>query len=187
MFLARLSLVVSAVTTVAAGMATVVALGWALKAAESPKAESTRVAPADKAGAVTDHYGDPLPQGTVARLGSIRFRGGDRPVNAMRFSPDGQTLLTVSEDFLLRLWETKTGRLLHEVLPRSGSTLARPGIAFSPDGKQIALSGSERAAGDKPGYDPIRFVVDSSTGKEVIRLPMRDRDGDLALAFSLDG
>ena len=121
MFLARLSLVVAALTTAAAGMATAVALGWTPTAAESPKADSTRAGPVDKAGAAKDRYGDPLPEGTVARLGSIRFRGGDRPVNAMRFSPDGQTLLTVSQDFLLRLWETKTGRLLHQVLPGSGS------------------------------------------------------------------
>ena len=121
MFLARLSLVVAALTTAAAGMATAVALGWTPTAAESPKADSMRSGPVDKAGAAKDRYGDPLPEGTVARLGSIRFRGGDRPVNAMRFSPDGQTLLTVSQDFLVRLWETKTGRLLHEVLPGSGS------------------------------------------------------------------
>ena len=43
MFLARLSLVVAALTTAAAGMATAVALGWTPTAAESPKADSTQV------------------------------------------------------------------------------------------------------------------------------------------------
>ncbi len=186
MFLARLSLVVAALTTVAAGMAAAVALGWSPTAAESPTADSTRAGPVDKAGADKDRYGDPLPEGTVARLGSIRFRGGDRPVNAMRFSPDGQTLLTVSQDFLVRLWETKTGRLIHQVLPGSGSASSSVGIAFSPDGKRIALSGSERADGDKPGYDPVRLVVDATTGKEVSRLPVKDRGIDLGLAFTPD-
>ncbi len=187
LFLARLSFVVAALTTAAAGMATAVALDWAPTAAESPKADSTQAGPADKAGAVKDRFGDPLPEGAVARLGSIRFRGGDRPVNAMRFSPDGQTLLTVSQDFLLRIWETKTGRLLHQVLPGTGSASSSVGIAFSPDGKQIALSGMERAGGDKPGSEPVRLVVDATTGKEVSRLPVTDRDSDLALAFTSDG
>ncbi len=187
MFLARLSLVVAALTTAAAGMATAVALGWPPTAAESPKADSTRAGPADKAGAAKDRFGDPLPEGTVARLGSIRFRGGDRPVSAMRFSPDGQTLVTVSRDWLLRLWETKTGRLLHEVLPGSGSASSSVGIAFSPDGKQIALSGMERAGGDKPGYEPVRLVVDATSGREMRRLPATDRDVILALDFTPDG
>ncbi len=187
MFLSRLSLVVAAVTTAAAAMATAVALGWASTAAESPKAESMRSGPVDKAGAARDRYGDPLPEGTVARLGSNRFRGGDQPVNTMRFSPDGQTLLTVSQDFLVRLWETRTGRLLHEFLAGSGSAAGSVGIVFSPDGKQIALSGMERPAGDKPGYDLVLLVVDATTGKEVRRLPVRDRNSDLALAFTPDG
>jgi WD40 repeat protein len=134
-----------------------------------------------------DRYGDPLPEGAVARLGSIRFRGGDRPVSAMRFSPDGQTLLTVSQNWLLRLWETKTGRLLHEVLPGSGCDSVPIGIAFSPDGQRIALTGIERGGGDKTGNDPVRLVVDAATGKEVRRLPATDRDVILAMAYMPDG
>jgi RNA polymerase sigma factor (sigma-70 family) len=187
MFLARLSLVAAALTTAAAGMATAVALGWSPTAAESPKADLTRAGPVDKAAAARDQYGDPLPEGTVARLGSSRFRGGDRPVDAMRFSPDGQTLLTVSQDFLVRLWETKTGRLLHEVLPGFRSFSSPVGIAFSPDGKHIALSGSQPTKADPPGYDPVRLVVDATSGKEVGRLPVTDHNVDLGLAFTPDG
>ncbi len=133
----------AALTTAAAGMATAVALGLTTTAAES---RESRFDPgrAGGAGQARPRIGTAIrfPKGTVARLGSIRFRGGDRPVDAMRFSPDGQTLLTVSQNWLLRLWETKTGRLLHEVLPGSGSDSVPIGIAFSPDGQQIALSGS---------------------------------------------
>jgi RNA polymerase sigma factor (sigma-70 family) len=186
MFLARLSLVAAALTTAALGTATAVALGWSSTAAESPKADSAPAGPVGKAAAAKDRFGDPLPEGAVARLGSIRFRGGDRPVNAMRFSPDGQTLLTVSEDFLVRVWETKSGRLLHQFLAGSGRAFSRVGIAFSPDGKQIAFSGLERP-GDEPAYYSVRLVVDAATGKEVRRLPVRARDSDLALAFTPDG
>ncbi len=187
MFLARLGLVVAAVTMAAAGMVTAIALAWTPMSAESRRARSTMAGRADRAGAAEDRFGDPLPEGTVARLGSIRFRGGDRPVNALRFSPDGHDILTVSQDFLVRLWETKTGRLLREFLPGSGSASSQVGIAFSPDGKQIALSGTERAAGDKPGYDPVRLVVNAATGKELSRLPVRTGESDLALAFTPDG
>jgi RNA polymerase sigma factor (sigma-70 family) len=190
MFLARLGLVVAALMTAAAGMVTAIALGLPTMVAESPRADSPGAGPDDPAGVATvstDRYGDPLPEGTVARLGTVRFRGGDRPVSAMRFSPDGQTLLTVSQDFLLRLWETKTGRLLHEVLPGFRSVSSPVGIAFSPDGKQIALSGSRRNDGDAPGYEPVRLVVDATSGKEVRRLPLAHGEVDLALAFTPDG
>ena len=149
LILQHIRLVVAAASLAGAGMATAVALGWTPAAGQSPKADATRAGLAAQAGAARDRYGDPIPEGAVARLGSIRFRGGDRPVSAMRFSTDGQTLLTVSQDFLLRRWETRTGRLLHEVLPGSGSASSQVGIAFSPDGKRIALTGSERAGGDE--------------------------------------
>lgn len=187
MFLARLCLVVAALATAMAGVATSVALGLPPTAVEFPKAGSTRAGPADEAGAARDRYGDLVPEDAVTRLGSTRFRGGGWSVDAMRFAPDGQTLITVSEDFVLRLWETKTGRLLHQALLGPGSVAGRPGIAFSPDGKQIALSGMQRAAGGKPGYDPVRLVVDAATGNEVSRLPARINDSDLALAFTPDG
>jgi RNA polymerase sigma factor (sigma-70 family) len=189
MFLARLTLIVTALTAAAAGMVTAVALGLSTTAAEPPRADSTRAGPDDPGGAAavtTDRYGDPLPEGTVARLGTIRFRAGDGPVNALRFSADGQTLLTVTTDLTQRLWETKTGRLLREIRPGSSSIESRT-IAFSPDGTQIALSGSQRTDGDPPGYELIRLVVDATTGKEMRRLPPTDRDGDHALAFTPDG
>jgi RNA polymerase sigma factor (sigma-70 family) len=186
MFLARVGFVVAALTTAAVGTATVASLVRTPAAAESQKADPTTAGPVARVGVAKDGSGDPLADGTIARLGSIRFRGGNQRVDALRFSPDGQTLVTVSRDFLIRLWETKTGRLLHEVLAGSGSVSSSPSIAFSPDGKQIALSGSERAGGDKPGYDPVRLVVDAGTGREVGRLPARPGDIDLDLAFTSD-
>ncbi len=191
MFLARLTLVAVALTTAAAGMVTAVALGWTTTAAGPPRAGSPRSGPADPGGVAAapaeDRYGDPLPDGAVARLGSIRFSGGDRPVGAMQFSPDGKTLLTVSQNWLLRLWETRTGRLLHEVLPGSGTDSAPVGIAFSPDGQQIALSGSRRTQGDVVDFQWVRLVVDATSGKEVRRLLATDRDVNHTLAFTPDG
>src|SRR6516165_1444920 len=67
------------------------------------------------AAAGQDRYGDPLPEGAVARLGSVRFRSPDGEVSGLHFSADGKTLLTVGRDANLRPWETSTGRLLREV------------------------------------------------------------------------
>jgi RNA polymerase sigma factor (sigma-70 family) len=200
MFLARLTLIVAALMTTAAGTITAVALSSSTKATESPKVDAPRAGPDARVGARVDgvgvggvaaaadkdRYGDPLPEGTVARLGSVQFRARDGAVKALRFSPDGQALLTVGEGSILRLWETKTGRLLNEVRPGPSSIYVHS-VAFSPDGQQIALSGSRRTDGDPPGYELIRLLVDATSGKEVRRLPVADRDGEHALAFTPDG
>ena len=59
-------------------------------------------------------------------------------VNALAFSPDGQTALTGSEDKTARLWDVKTGQPRGAVLKHEGVVNA---VAFSRDG-QTALTGS---------------------------------------------
>jgi WD40 repeat protein len=136
------------------------------------------------AAADRDLYGDPLPDGAVARLGTVRFRGPDGSVIGLRFSADGQTLLTVSDDATLRLWETTTGRMEREVRP---DPLYVRTVAFSPDGKLMALNGSQRTDGDVPGFQHVRRLVDTASGKVVGRLSLSDRDSDHDLAFTPDG
>lgn len=131
-----------------------------------------------------DRSGDPLPDGVVARLGSVRFRGRDGGVHDLRFSADGKTLLTLDSGACLRLWETSTGRRLSDV--RLGSLSVRT-VAISPNGKQIALSGSKRSKNDPPRYEEVRRLLDATSGEEVRRLSSKERDGDYALAFTPDG
>jgi hypothetical protein len=52
-------------------------------------------APVRAEGPRLDRYGDPLPEGAVARFGSGRLRhpGGD--ATAIAFSPDGKSVVTV--------------------------------------------------------------------------------------------
>lgn len=55
-----------------------------------------------------DRYGDPLPDGAVARLGTVRFRH-EPEIIAMRFSNDGTAVQTVGYDRTVRSWDVKTG------------------------------------------------------------------------------
>jgi WD40 repeat protein len=81
--------------------------------------------------AKTDAFGDPLPAGAVARMGSIRFRDGLR---GMAFGPEGKTL-TTGTGRSLRFWDARTGKLVREVPVASWGQ-----VHASPDGKLLATS-----------------------------------------------
>ncbi len=102
----------------------------------------------------TDQYGRPLPEGTVARLGTVRAgREGDR-VSAVSFAPDGKTLASGGEDGIVRLWDTTTSKEIR----RFGEHPRKVGaVAFTPDGKTL-LSGS---------HDGIVMVWEAATGHEI--------------------
>ncbi len=63
-----------------------------------------------------DAFGDPLPPGAVARLGSMRFRTADFPKH-LAISPDGKQIVSTAHFHHVRLaiWEADTGRLIREV------------------------------------------------------------------------
>jgi WD40 repeat protein len=65
-------------------------------------------------------------------------------VDGFALSPDGFTLLTVSQlSKTVARWELPTGRPLGSVLPHPGSVRA---VAFSRDGRNILTGGEDRAA-----------------------------------------
>src|SRR5207249_4215687 len=73
----------------------------------------------------TDRFGDPLPPGAVARLGTVRWRAGHNVVAAV-YRPDGKTLLTVSQDYVVSVWEVATGRELRRFDVGGGKLVADP-------------------------------------------------------------
>jgi WD40 repeat protein len=87
-----------------------------------------------------DFYGDPLPEGAIARLGTVRFRCAES-VKEVAFSADGKLLATVASHSKQRsviLWDRPTGRKLREIPVRSIWVQAH--LRFSPDGKRLYSS-----------------------------------------------
>ena len=60
-----------------------------------------------------DLYGDPLPAGAVARIGSIRLR--HTGLSDLVYLPDGKTILTSGADRVLRWWDMATGKPIKSV------------------------------------------------------------------------
>ena len=77
-----------------------------------------------------DQYGDLLPPGAVARMGTLRFAHAGF-IESAEFAPDGKTILSFGTDDTFRVWETATGRQLQS-WPRQGFLYDnRSAVAFS--------------------------------------------------------
>src|SRR5262249_22053877 len=114
----------------------------------------------------TDRYGDPLPPGAVARLGTARLRHGYAKVT---FSKDGKRLISLGSDGEVRVWEAASGKLVRRKRLRSFGT-----VALSPGGATVATWDLSTVK-----------VYDAATGKVRRRLPANF--GRPVLKFSLDG
>jgi len=132
----------------------------------------------------TDLYGDPLPPGAVARLGTLRLRHAD--VVAMTFSKDGKRLISCSRDGEVRVWDVATGRLLRQTrLIQKARELTKFG--YIPAVFSLTPDGATAVAWDGKNM----HVYDTVTGRERGRLSDMqvppDAPAAQILAFSPDG
>jgi WD40 repeat protein len=142
----------------------------ALTAAPPPAGrDRTEPKPESTARVRLDVLGDPLPDGAVARLGTLRLQHGE-PVHCLCYSPDGK-LIASSSNRIVRVWDVATGKEVRRFDGIWGS------VAFTPDSKAVITGG------------PSICVLDVASGRVTETLPVTSwhfalsRDGKtLALA-----
>ncbi|HEX2474789.1 MAG TPA: WD40 repeat domain-containing protein, partial [Lacipirellulaceae bacterium] len=108
-----------------------------------------------------DQYLDPLPQGAIARLGTVRYRHSGW-YKRMAFLPDGETFLVGTGDNTLRAWNAATGKLVHE-LDLAGYRLQA--FCLAPSGELLATLSHKRNANERE-YDFRLTVWDPETWSE---------------------
>ena len=114
-------------------------------------------APASDKPVLKDCYGDPLPSGASARLGTIRWRLAGS-ITSVVFPPEGKTVV-VAGDGSVRQWELATGRELHRLVCRPTGVSS---VELAPDGKTLIV-----AASDWLGKDSMTRRYDLETWKEL--------------------
>ncbi|MGH7168723.1 MAG: WD40 repeat domain-containing protein [Gemmataceae bacterium] len=125
-----------------------------------------------------DCFGDPLPEGAIARLGSLRLRAEQTTLSAV-FMADGKTLATVGHAQCIRIWDRDTGKLVRRVKLSafSGASRFSTDPRFSADGKTLILGMWDHT---------IRFL-DTTSGAEKRKLSFPKRGNVRALEVSRDG
>jgi RNA polymerase sigma factor (sigma-70 family) len=118
-----------------------------------------------KSPAATDLYGDPLPDGVLARLGTERFRHGSFTLS-LAYALGGKVLVSGGgTSYSICIWDAETGKPLHKLSYPSSCRC----FAVSPDGKTLFTDSFLR--------------IDIATGKEKGQLkPMPKGLPDVALS-----
>ncbi len=121
-----------------------------------------------------DLYGDPLPQGALARLGTLRMRT-PASIRVVALSPDGKTLLSDGLEDRIVCWDTATGKKARE-WPRVKRHYEF--LRFRPDGRTVFAK----------SYDGAVRLLDAETGAEVWSFPDAAKPGAYGVAaLSPDG
>jgi WD40 repeat protein len=115
---------------------------------------------------------DALPADAISRLGTLQFRTAGE-IKSVAFFPDGRTVAAASDDGLVCLFESESGK---EIRRFRGHNQGVRSLAISPDGKTLA-SGS---------YDLTIRLWDAGTGKQLYE-HYCPRGVALHLSFSPDG
>jgi WD40 repeat protein len=129
---------------------------------------------------LVDRYGDPLPAGAIARLGTLRLRNVDdfylRDQPSLAWTPDGRFLVSGGGGRAV-VWDAETGKEIR----RLGSDHAYGPASVSADGKRIAVGGWS-STGGKHGA-----VYELATGRMLFQFGPDPGFTDCHARFSPDG
>jgi WD40 repeat protein len=121
-----------------------------------------------------DLYGDPLPDGAVARLGSVQLRHAGLSTD-LAILDGGKTVLTAGSDRKLRFWDVAAGKQVRSV-QLQGTPRLGWGVTLSPDGKTLAT------------IDQGKFIFwEVASGKQIKTIPLPVKEDVAFLYFSPDG
>jgi WD40 repeat protein len=95
---------------------------------------------------------------TLFTRGQITLRGHGKAVTSVAFSPDGQRIVSGSNDDTLKVWDAATGQ---ETFTLKGHKHWVTSVAFSPDGQRIVSAST----------DSTLKIWDAATGKLVRLFP----------------
>jgi WD40 repeat protein len=140
---------------------------------EAGPARSAQLEPEGQRPPRTDRYGDPLPPGVVARIGSARWWYGWNDECPLVYARDGK-LLAMCDEEAVRLLDTATGKELRRIAPPGEEVTV---FALAPDGQTMVTASFLGAA--------LR-LWQVSTGKE-LRQISSEKLATSAVAFSPDG
>jgi WD40 repeat protein len=132
-----------------------------------------------------DDFGDLLPPGAVARIGTVRLRQSSE-VCVVTWSPNGKLLATGGRRDGVRLWDAATGKLVRLLPAKVGQGVFY--TCFSPDSTLLVSSGFDGAlevwdvatgnrlrqlGSDSAQLGPVRFSGDGKLLAVVDMLNMR--------------
>ena len=114
-----------------------------------------------------DLYGDPLPPGAIARLGSVRFRHPSSVYEAA-FSSDGRWIAATNDhDDKIIIWERATGRKRREIVFPDRTPVLK--LRFSSDGKRLYGRSVKFAESFVHAWN----VATGGNARDVVTLPMQ--------------
>jgi len=146
--------------------------------------ENTAVAKQQKQEApAVDLYGDPLPTGALARLGTARWRHGGI-TGFVVYLPDGKRLISASHDGVFHVWEYPSGKEIQRFGPGVQEPVPPP-IRFRDFAIPVAVSADCKILAYYHDESEVR-VYEVSTGKTLATLKHKGRISS-QLAISPDG
>jgi RNA polymerase sigma factor (sigma-70 family) len=137
-----------------------------------------------------DQHGDPLPDGTLARLGTVRWRHGAL-VSFAAFTPDGKTVISASDDGIIHVWEYPSGKEIRQFSQPNAKDPLNAALRRTAGGDHrgaapVALSGDGKTLAANFDSSEIR-LYDVATGKELATLKASGFWIGVTLVFSPDG